>query len=357
VACAAEPAPPAAPAWRSALPGWQYVFPRDHEPHSAFKTEWWYYTGNLADAGGRRFGYQVTFFREGIRPPGDRSGSSRLLVNDLPFAHFCISDPQEKRFLFHEKISRGAFGEAGFGDGARLAWIGDWSLRLGAGQSFHLEAAEGEASLALDLENARPNWTLHGTDGISRKAAGEGHASHYYSGTRMRTRGVLTLDGRKMEVSGESWFDHEWATNQLAPGQSGWNWFSVQFDDGTELMLYQMRLKDGGIDPASSGTFIDAAGKTRNLSREDYQLTPLRFWTSAKTKAKYPVAWRVTVPALELSFEVETPLESQELSFAALSYWEGMIEAKGRRGGKAVAGRGYLELTGYSGALVGLGGD
>ena len=179
--------------WRLALPGWEYAFPRDHQPHPEFKTEWWYFTGNLEDEGGKRFGYQVTFFRQGIRPPALRSlTASRLIVNDLPFAHFCISDPGGNRFLFQQKIGRGSLGDAGFGDGDRLAWIDDWSLRLESGERFHLQAATGAAALTLDLENAKPSWAIHGLEGISRKAAGEGHASHYYSGTRMKTGGALT---------------------------------------------------------------------------------------------------------------------------------------------------------------------
>jgi len=350
-ACAADP--PAA--WRLALPGWPYEFPRDHQPHPDFKTEWWYFTGNLHDSAGRPFGYQVTFFRQGIRPPGVRAGTtSRLLVNDLPFAHSCISDPQGKRFLFQQRISRGVLGQSGFGEGERLAWIDDWSLLLHKDQTFHLQAANDETSLTLDLSNARSSWVIHGQNGVSQKAAGEGHASHYYSGTRMRSTGSLVLGGKRFQVEGESWFDHEWATNQLTPEQAGWNWFSVQLEDGTELMLYQMRLKSGGIDPASSGTFVAADGQARHLVRDDYRLTPLRFWTSAKTHARYPAAWRIEVPALYLDLEVETPLPDQELALPSISYWEGMIDLKGNRDGHPVKGHGYMELTGYAGALTGL---
>lgn len=339
--------------WRLALPGWEYVFPRDHGPHADFKTEWLYFTGNVATAGGERFGYQLTFFRQGVRPPGARGGAtSRFVVNDFQFAHFAVSDPQAGRFRHWQKTSRGAFGEAGFSAGERLAWIDGWQLTA-RGDEWTLTAAEGDAALTLTLTPAKP-WAIHGENGVSQKADGPGHASHYYSGPRMRTSGRLTLAGREHAVTGTSWFDHEWATNQLTPAQVGWNWFALHFDDGTELMLYQMRLRDGGLDPQSSGTFLAADGTARHLRREDYTLTPLRWWTSKATGGRYPVAWRIEAPSLALRAEVTTPLEAQELVLLPVAYWEGMIEARGERAGRAVRGEGYLELTGYAGALVGL---
>ncbi len=341
--------------WRLALPGWQYEFPRDHQPHPEFKTEWWYFTGNLRDGAGREFGYQLTFFRQGLRPPSARGGTaSRLIMDDLPFAHFAISDPAATRFVFQQKLSRGVLGEAGFGEGQRIAWIGDWQLTMDAEQGYRLRAAAGDAMLDLELRNAKSTWAIHGTDGISQKASGEGHASHYYSGTRMATRGALTLGGRRMEVTGESWFDHEWATNQLTAEQAGWNWFSIQLDDGTELMFYQMRLRDGSLDPHSSGTWIDAAGAVQHLAMDDYRLTPTRFWTSKETGVRYPIAWQLETPGLGLSLAIETPLPAQELALKSIAYWEGMIGVTGTRAGRDVRGHGYMELTGYAGALAGL---
>ena len=153
---------------------------------------------------------------------------------------------------------------------------------------------------------------------------------------------------------GESWFDHEWASNQLTAQQAGWNWLSVQFDDGTELMLYEMRLRDGGIDTSSSGTFIGARGETRHLAREDYELKPLRFWTSPKSGARYPIAFQVTIPTLAMATEISTPLPEQELALSSFAYWEGLIDAQGTRADSALHGHGYLELTGYARPLSGL---
>lgn len=340
--------------WRVALPGWKYEFPRDHHAHPDFKTEWWYFTGRVADEKGGIYGYQLTFFRQGLRPPADGvAATSRFVVADVKFAHFALSDIGGQRFHFQQKLSRGAFGEAGFGGDERLAWIDDWSLVLLPSGGFELSAKNDKAALKLKLENAKP-FVVHGENGVSQKATGEGRASHYYSATRLKAEGSVTLDGRTRAVTGESWLDREWASNQLTPEQIGWNWFSVQFDDGTELMLYQMRTRDGGLDPNSSGTFIDRAGQSQYLRVGDYQLTPMKYWTSKATGGRYPIAWRLEVPKLNLRATIDTPLPDQELVLQPVAYWEGLIEVAGQRNGAALRGHGYMELTGYAGALVGL---
>ena len=337
--------------WRVAEPGWAYQFPRDHHLHPEFKTEWWYFTGNLTSSSGRRFGYELTFFRQGIRTPGERMGTtSRLIVDDLKFAHFTITNPAEKKFLFYEKASRGSFGDAGFDGGDRLAWIDRWSVELKSDGSFDLRADAAEGEIRLHLVPVKKP-VIHGADGISRKATASGHASHYYSITRLTTNGSVLAGGERFGVSGESWFDHEWATNQLADDQAGWNWVSAQFDDGSELMLYGMRLANGGIDPASSGTFVTADGIVLPLSSADFEMKPISFWHSKVTKANYPVEWQIAVPKLLLSFRLRPVLEDQELAFTPLTYWEGAFDLNGTRGEKKIRGRGYLELTGYGAPL------
>ncbi len=340
--------------WEVAEPGWKYEFPRDHRRHADFKTEWWYFTGNLTNDRGRRFGYELTFFRHGIRPPDERARtSSRFIVDDLKFAHFTVTDAAGKTFLFHDKISRGSFGDAGFDDGARLAWIESWNLKMNPDGSFDLVATADDAAIELHLV-AQKEPVIHGTGGISLKAEGDGHASHYYSLTRLTTNGSFRVREEKFAVTGESWFDHEWATNQLAPGQAGWNWVSAQFEDRTELMLYQMRLTNGTIDPISSGTFVRADGTSVGLTSADFEMTPASFWKSPQTKANYPIGWRVRVPKEELEFTIEPILESQELVFGPLIYWEGAFDVVGTQAGKPIRGRGYLELTGYAAPLQGL---
>ncbi|MFL6539207.1 MAG: lipocalin-like domain-containing protein [Chthoniobacterales bacterium] len=337
--------------WRTADPGWKYEFPRDHHSHPDFKTEWLYFTGNLVDASGRRFGYQLTFFRQGIRPPNERSPElSRFVTDDLKFAHFTVTDVSTDQFHFAQKTSRGAYGESGFDAGDRLAWIYTWNLEMNGEGRFHLSGDTKEVGIDLQLESAKPP-AIQGENGISQKAASEGHASHYYSLTRLTSDGQVQVDGKAFQVSGETWFDHEWATNQLSPEQIGWNWLSVQFDDGTELMLYQMRLKNGAPDPSSSGTLIAADGSTMHLPASAYRMTPLTFWKSGKTGANYPISWRIELPERQISFTVRAAVENQELALMPLAYWEGAIDAEGTRDGHALKGRGYLELTGYAGAL------
>jgi predicted secreted hydrolase len=337
--------------WRTAEPGWKYEFPRDHHSHPDFKTEWLYFTGNLVDTGGRRFGYQLTFFRQGIRPPNERSPElSRFVTGDLKFAHFTVTDVGADQFHFAQKTSRGAFAESGFDVGDRLAWLDTWDLELKGESKFHLRADTNEAAIDLQLESAKPP-VIQGENGISQKASSEGHASHYYSLTRLTSTGEVQIDGKRFQVTGESWFDHEWATNQLAPEQIGWNWLSVQFDDGTELMLYQMRLKNGAADPSSSGTFIAGDGSTTHLPASAFPITPLTFWKSAKTGANYPISWRLELPERGINFTIRAAVENQELALTPLAYWEGAIVAEGTRDGRPIKGRGYLELTGYAGAL------
>jgi predicted secreted hydrolase len=262
-----QAAPAAPPAWRLALPGWTYQFPRDHGAHADFKTEWWYFTGDLYAGDRREFGYELTWFRQGVLPERP-AGVSRYVVSDFKFAHFAISDVAAGRFYFAQKISRGAYGEAGFGNGnpGPLAWIDDWRLTIEPGGDWRIEAEDGGRALELRLSPLK-GPVIEGEQGVSRKAAGEGHASCYYSYTRMKAEGRLTMPGAApLAVTGETWFDHEWATNQLAPDQAGWDWFSIQLSDGTELMLYRMRLKNGRADPASSGTWTRRDGSVVYLN-------------------------------------------------------------------------------------------
>ncbi|HKP92483.1 MAG TPA: lipocalin-like domain-containing protein, partial [Chthoniobacterales bacterium] len=299
--------------WKTAEPGWQYEFPRDHQAHREFKTEWWYFTGNLFDQQGRRFGYELTFFRHGVQPAAGRDpNASRFIVDDLKFAHFAFTDVTGQKFRFEQKTSRGAFGEAGFDDGNRVAWIENWTLTRGADDSFELAAEGAPGTLRFHLR-ASKGPVVHGQDGISRKAAAAGEASHYYSLPRLETNGELIVEGKSHAVRGESWFDHEWSTTDLGPDQIGWNWLSVQFADGSELMLYQMRLKNGGIDPVSSGTYVATDGAVKFLPSSAFRLTPGRHWRSAASGADYPVEWRVEIPEEKLSFSVRPILDEQEL--------------------------------------------
>ena len=337
--------------WRLALPGWNYQFPRDHENHPEFKTEWWYFTGNLSSADGHRFGYQLTFFRAGVLPlDSDVIPLSRFVTSSVKFAHFAVSDFSTGAFRFFQKLSRGAYGEAGFGRRPRLAWIEDWSCELANDDTFTIKANADDLSLELALKPTKP-VVIHGRDGISRKAEGVGRASHYYSFTRLSSEGVLRIGGRDIPVTGLSWFDREWSSNQLAGDQAGWDWFSLQFDDGSELMLYQIRNKGGGRDPNSSGTFVDAQGVATPLEESEFTLEPLDTWLSPESHGRYPIAWKITVPRLNMRLDVSAALKNQELVLKPITYWEGAIRAQGTVGEKNITGSGYLELTGYASVL------
>lgn len=339
--------------WREALPGWQYEFPRDHGNHPDFKTEWWYFTGNVATPDGKQFGYQLTFFRQGVIPPGQKTPPSSFVTRDVKFAHFAVSELSNNRFHHFQKLSRGSFGQAGFEDSTRLAWIENWEARITGPHSFHLAAKQDGVSISLDLESLKPP-VFHGENGVSQKAEGVGRASHYYSLTRLKTSGTISIDGTTHPVDGLSWFDHEWATNQLAANQKGWDWISLQFDDGSELMLFQIRTIDGGRDAYSSGTFIDASGKSEKIANADFSLTPVEWWTSPLSKGKYPVDWKIQIPKLSLDLTLRAANKAQELDAAPFAYWEGAITAAGTRTNQPVSARGYLEMTGYAGAVTGM---
>lgn len=337
--------------WRIAEPGWRYEFPRDHGNHPDFKTEWWYFTGNLRAQDGREFGFQLTFFRQGIDRSEDIIPMSRFVTRDVKFAHFTVSDLAARKFHFFQKTSRGAYGEAGFDNRNRLAWIENWECDS-TPEGFTLKASQGGVEVDLALRSPK-KAVIHGADGVSRKGAEPGQASHYYSFTRLETSGSVKLDGVEIPVTGTSWFDHEWATNQLGKNQVGWDWFSLQFEDGSELMLFQLRTKDGGRDEHSAGTLVDASGRQTPLGSGDFSLEPMQAWKSP-TGAAYPVAWRLKVPSLALDVEVHAAMEDQELRLQPIVYWEGAVRASGTREGKPVAAKGYLEMTGYAGPVRGM---
>jgi len=339
--------------WKLALPGWRYEFPRDHYSHEGFKTEWWYFTGNLQTDAGREFGYQLTFFRQGVVPDRPASGRSRFLVRDLSLAHFAITDVTAGEYHHLQQLKRGSFGQAGFSDRNRIAWVGAWRLLYDGPGRFRLEARDEDMALDLTLTAEKPP-VFHGENGVSQKSAGEGRASHYYSFTRLKTEGSLRLGDKQHQVTGLSWYDHEWATNQLTEDQEGWDWFSLQFESGEELMLFQIRTRDGGRDPFSSGSWVRQDGSVLGIGVKDFTLEPLRWWQSRATPGRYPVEWRLKIPQLELDLTIKARLDAQEFVEQPISYWEGSISGLGTLEKKPLAGTGYLEMTGYGSPIVGM---
>jgi predicted secreted hydrolase len=338
---------PVAARYRAALPGYRYEFPRDHFNHPDFQTEWWYYTGNLKSAEGRRFGFELTFFRQAVTR--DPAKVAAWDVKDLYVAHLALSDLDGGKFYHVERANRSGPGLAAVSESLGRIWNGNWQVQWRGGDQ-ELQAVDERFQLHLTLHSEKPP-VIHGENGVSQKAEGPGHASHYVSLTRLATSGVIDLAGKKFEVSGTSWMDHEFFTHQLEPSQTGWDWLSLQLEDHTEVMLFHIRRKDGSIDPYSAGTYVDASGKSTHLRSTDFTLQPAgEIWTSLITGAPYPTHWKVTIPKLSIELEVKTPLASQELTGKTAlvpNYWEGAIVPSGRRNQQPLRGVGYLEMTGY----------
>ena len=338
--------------YQLALPGRKLSFPADHYSHPVFKTEWWYYTGHLETDTAKRYGYQVTFFRFGLR---DRQNEIKEapLFSELYMAHFALSDLTAKKFTFRERINRGYGDSAGAATDRFVVWNGDWKVN-GDGTNHDIQVNDRGRQLRLVLR-ALKNPILHGQDGLSQKGEGVGRASYYYSLTRMQTDGELTVNGKTEKVRGLSWMDHEFGSNQLREDQVGWDWFSIQLDNGTELMLYLMRRKDSSIDPYSSGTLVRADGVTRKLSIKDFHIDVLDRWKSPTSRATYPMKWKVTIPAESIQLEILPAFTDQELitnRSTRVTYWEGAVAIRGTAAGESVVGNGYVEMTGYAGKLT-----
>lgn len=337
-----------------------FRFPADHGPHPEFRTEWWYYTGNLATPEGRRFGFQLTFFRSALTAQAPERESD-WAANQVYLAHFALSDVDGdgdgETFHSFERWSRGALGLARAQSSPFRVWLKDWSAAAASPPDStgtpvqRLRAAQGGVGIDLELQPGKP-LVLQGDRGLSQKSAGAGNASYYYSLTRMPAAGTLQVGGERFQVAGLAWMDREWSTSSLGESQVGWDWFALQLSDGHDLMLYRLRREDGTADPASKGTWIGPAGASRTLRLTDFGLEDLEFWTSSHSGARYPSRWRIRVPSEGLDLEVRPLLAAQELDVSFL-YWEGAVEVQGTRRGRPVTGRGYVELTGYADTLGG----
>ena len=337
--------------YQLALPGRKLSFPADHYSHPDFKTEWWYYTGHLATESGKRYGYQVTFFRFGVRDR-QKEMKEKPLFTELYMAHFALSDIASKKFIYRERINRGYGDKAGAATNRYRVWNEDWRVD-GDDKEHRIYAGDRGATLRLALTSLKPP-ALHGQNGLSQKGEGEGRASYYYSLTRMQTEGELTIDGRKEKVRGLSWMDHEFGSNQLRDDQVGWDWFSIQLDNQSELMLYLMRRKDGSVDPYSSGTLVSANGATKHLAVKDFRIEILDRWKSAKSGANYPTKWKVSIPSEEIELEILPAFADQELitnRSTRVTYWEGAVHIIGKFRQTPIKGAGYVEMTGYAGKL------
>lgn len=335
--------PASAEDYRDVTPGDVVHLPRDLYYRADHRLQWWYFTGHLSDGGGREFGYELTFFAVNVQ---QRHYRSRFGVNTIYISHFALSDISRKRYFFDDRADSGSFGFAGAADNELKVWV-DGNRLTGGLDEMRLTASSGDASLNLRVRPEKPP-VLHGEQGYSRKSEeSPAVASLYFSFTRMDTEGTIRTGGREYQVRGTSWFDREISSRGLGESLKGWDWFSLQLDDGREIMLYLIRKKGGGIDRYSSGTLVRRDGSSRHLGSGDFSVDVLDRYTSKKTKARFPSSWRISIPSENLVLMVKPFLEDQEFVAARSTrnaYWEGAAKVEG-----TVSGRAYVELTGYEG--------
>jgi predicted secreted hydrolase len=334
--------------YRLAEPGWIFEFPRDHGSHPEFQTEWWYYTGHLRTESGKRYGFEVTFFRVGAGVPDTDLGTNWDL-SDLHLAHFALTAISDGSFRYYEKLNRSSRFVADARKGNLAVFNENWSATASPDGSFRLRAAEGGDSIDLRLLPLKPP-AIHGRDGISIKAEGEGYASHYYSLTRLEATGTVGAEGITEPCSGQAWMDHEFGSATLREYQQGWDWFSIQLDNRNEIMLYVIRRSDGTPDVTSSGSIVLADGSVIHLERDDFAIRARDSWKSPRSGAVYPLDWEIEIKPFDVSLRVREVMENQELvtdSSTQITYWEGAVDVTGRFGGTVVSGEGYVEMTGY----------
>jgi predicted secreted hydrolase len=345
----------AADDWQQAIGQRTWSFPRDHGAHPEFRTEWWYFTGNLRDEAGNRYGYQLTFFRQGVRiMPSDPDNPWSL--RDLYPAHFTLTDVRSGTFHYAEQITRSGPGLSGAATDAMNVWNLGWSAKM-RGDRISIRAHHGEMELALDLRPRKP-LVLQGERGLSRKGPGKGQASYYYSFTDLESSGTIRTPSLEnpVEVQGISWFDQEFSSNALTKDQVGWDWFSIHLSDGRDLMLYFLRKKDGTVETESSGTLVEPDGRARHLKLGEVQMEVLGTWKSPGSGGAYPNRWRIRIPSAGIDLLLAPLVTAQELITAGstgVTYWEGAVDGKGSSSGKPVICEGYVEMTGYAGSIGG----
>jgi predicted secreted hydrolase len=322
-------------------------FPTDHGSHDAFRTEWWYFVGNVDGGDGSHFGFELTFFRIALSPAA-RSRSSAWGADQVWMAHFAVTDVARGRFATAERFARGALGLAGAEADPFRVWVNDWSVdgSMGArAADLRVTARDEEMSLALRLTSSKPP-VAQGDRGLDAKGPEPGNASYYYSFPRLAASGSIEVDGVTTEVTGSAWIDREWGTSALSSGVVGWDWFALQLSDGSDLMYYRLRDASGAASPFSGGSIVNADGESRRLAAGDVRLTPVDYWSSERTGVRYPVAWRLEIPQEQATLEIAPYLEGQEVDLS-VRYWEGAVRVVGSKGTSRLTGQGYLELAGY----------
>lgn len=338
------------PAFSFATPDRKLSFPEDHGNHPDFKIEWWYLTGHLFDKSGQRYGFESTFFRLGQKP-GEPIGASQFDTSHIYMAHMAMSDPGAEEFYHEERFNREGW-NAWSKTGDLDVRNGSWTLKRNPddGVLSLFGSIQSKVDFTLVLEPLKPH-VIFGENGVSRKGRSESAASYYITWPRLEVSGILNHRGREIEVTGSAWMDHEISSSQLEADQTGWDWVSIQFDDGRELMAYMLRLKDGGYSPYSKMVWIDQGGGLIHQKTDEFQWVPGGPWHSNETGATYPIRPKFTTtdPATgkQRTFQIVPLMEKQEMTgkLGGVPYWEGACDVTDDSG--KTVGKAYLELAGY----------
>jgi predicted secreted hydrolase len=317
--------------------------PNDDAAHYTSQTEWWYYTGHLQAEDGTEYGFEVTFFKRLTsedRAPGCFLNVPGHWIKEVGMlGHFAVTDLEQKKFhaaQIHNLAKRWK------ADPDRYhVYINGWSVEAKDG-AHHLKAAMSKYSVDLKLTPTKPP-ALNGPNGILEKGV---NANYYYSYTNIKVEGTIKANGIIKSVKGKAWMDHEFGPMGLLNSQVGWDWYSIQLDNNTELMLYMVKHNESVV-AQSGGTYVFADGKTRWLKLTDIEIKATDTWMSPKTKAVYPAGWVITVIPLNLRLLVKPIMAEQELTLKPVTYWEGAATVTGTSSGKPVSGKGYVELVGY----------
>ncbi|HMS34443.1 MAG TPA: lipocalin-like domain-containing protein [Ignavibacteria bacterium] len=327
----------------------KFIFPEDHGPHTGFRTEWWYFTGNLTSNDNKKFGYQFTIFRTSLSSDKIR-GSSDWSSNQIYMAHFTVTDISNDKFYYEERFSRDGNGLAGAASEPFKVWLEDWQLAETENRTafdlpvISLKAKTGNTEINFILESVKP-VVLQGDEGLSQKGSQPGNASYYYSYTNLKTEGRINIEGKEYIVSGSSWMDREWSTSALSEVQKGWDWFALQLEDSTELMYYQIRKKDGTPDIFSKGVIVGKNGSVRQIKRDEVELIVSDNWKSA-SGINYPSGWKLKIPSENIDLKILPAVKDQMLN-VSIKYWEGAVKIEGMKNNSKITGSGYIELTGY----------
>lgn len=329
-----------------------YKFPEDLGAHPEYLTEWWYYTGNLLTEDGRHFGYQLTFFRRAISDQFEISSTSEWASNQIYLAHFAVTDTSSNQHYVFDQISRGSAGLAGTAvDPLFSIWLKDWQIVQLEDNVYRMKAGSDDVEINFILTDLK-GISFHGDAGLSQKGSEIGNASYYFSQTRLETMGTIRISNEEFNVKGFSWMDHEFGTSTLGSNQIGWDWFSIQLDNNTEINLFQIRQEDGSISEFSSGTIIYPDVKTENLENDEFKIEVLETWQTSD-QIKYPNKWDINIEQMNLKMEITPVIDDQEMNLF-FRYWEGAVRINGTFNGQDISGYGYVELTGYAQSMQGV---